>query len=119
MEILAIGAHPDDFELGCGGFLLKSKSMSHRAHLLLLTRGEGSGDGKMREAESIQSAESIGASNMWFGGYTDTELYSNGDLVKTIEIYVNMVKPRAHDDRFGALALVVYAVEKATHPAHP
>jgi hypothetical protein len=29
MNILAIGAHPDDIELGCGGVLLKAVKQRH------------------------------------------------------------------------------------------
>jgi LmbE family N-acetylglucosaminyl deacetylase len=35
MKILAIGAHPDDIELGCGGLLIKSARQGHDVQLEL------------------------------------------------------------------------------------
>ena len=44
MNILAIGAHPDDIELGCGGLLLKaSRQDHHNVFMYTLTRGGASG----------------------------------------------------------------------------
>ena len=34
MRILAIGAHPDDIEAGCGGALVKYAQNGHRAETL-------------------------------------------------------------------------------------
>jgi LmbE family N-acetylglucosaminyl deacetylase len=44
MNILAIGAHPDDIELGCGGLLLKAVRQGHSVWMYTLTRGAASGD---------------------------------------------------------------------------
>ena len=38
MNILAIGAHPDDIEFGCGGALIKFAEKGHNVFLLVLTR---------------------------------------------------------------------------------
>jgi LmbE family N-acetylglucosaminyl deacetylase/tetratricopeptide (TPR) repeat protein len=38
--VLALGAHPDDIELGCAGFILKLKASGAQVHGLTLTRGE-------------------------------------------------------------------------------
>ena len=40
VDILAIGAHPDDIELGCGGTLIKEIEMGKKVGLLDLTQGE-------------------------------------------------------------------------------
>ena len=37
MNILAINAHPDDIELGCGGILLKATKQGHNASCTLAT----------------------------------------------------------------------------------
>ena len=39
LNILAIGAHPDDIELGCGGSLAKLARAGSRIHALVLSRG--------------------------------------------------------------------------------
>lgn len=36
MNILAIGAHPDDIEFGCGGTLLKYSKAGHKGNFLEL-----------------------------------------------------------------------------------
>ena len=40
IDILAIGAHPDDIELSCGGTLAKAISQGKSVALLDLTQGE-------------------------------------------------------------------------------
>jgi LmbE family N-acetylglucosaminyl deacetylase len=43
MNILAIGAHPDDIEFGCGGSLIKYADRGHHLFLLIMTEGGLSG----------------------------------------------------------------------------
>lgn len=40
MRVLAVGAHPDDIELGCGGTLLAHKARGDQISMLVLSRGE-------------------------------------------------------------------------------
>ncbi|MFC6269168.1 bacillithiol biosynthesis deacetylase BshB1 [Frigoriflavimonas asaccharolytica] len=55
VDILAIGAHPDDIELGCGGTIAKLISEGKNVAVLDLTRGElgtrGTAQSRMQEAE--------------------------------------------------------------------
>ena len=39
MNILAIGAHPDDIEFGCGGTLAAYAEAGHSVSLFVATRG--------------------------------------------------------------------------------
>ena len=39
MNILAIGAHPDDIEYGCAGTLLEFKKRGHSIQLIIFTDG--------------------------------------------------------------------------------
>jgi len=54
LDALAIGAHPDDVELACGGTLLKLVSLGYRVGVLDMSRGEmgtrGSAEIRGREA---------------------------------------------------------------------
>jgi len=61
--ILAIGAHPDDIEFGCGGILLKEQKKGNEIHLLVLSRGEAGSRGKPeeREQEAHAAAKLMGA----------------------------------------------------------
>lgn len=94
MRVLAIGAHPDDIEIGCGGFLIKSAAMGNEVYLLVLTLGEASaGDRGDREGEARQSARAIGAKKIWFGGFRDTRLTTGGRLINAIEEKVRETDP--------------------------
>lgn len=93
MDILAIGAHPDDVELGCGGLLLKAVRNGHKVHILTLTRGAASGDPKQRTRELEKSAKFIGASKVRIGDFEDTNLTVSSGLIKYIEDFVDEVSP--------------------------
>lgn len=56
LDVLAIGAHPDDVELACGGTLLKLAALGYRVGVMDMARGEmgtrGSAEIRAREAEA-------------------------------------------------------------------
>ena len=68
LDILAVGAHPDDIELGVGGTLLLAAMASQRTGLLHLTRGElgTRGSSEIRTAEARDAADALGASHLEF-----------------------------------------------------
>ena len=55
MNILAIGAHPDDIEYGCGGALAKYSRLGHQVYLLIMTKGEigAGGKGTLRAGSTL------------------------------------------------------------------
>lgn len=63
VDILAIGVHPDDIELGCAGTLLAHRAKGYSIGLLDLTRGElGSrGSAAIRTREAHAAAQVLGA----------------------------------------------------------
>ena len=93
MEILAIGAHPDDIELGCGGLLIKAARNGHNVHMVSLTKGEVAGDPKERADELKRSAKFIGAKNLWIDNFDDTSLEVNSNLINHIEFFINKTNP--------------------------
>ncbi|MDG6921722.1 MAG: PIG-L family deacetylase [Nitrososphaerota archaeon] len=94
MKILAIGAHPDDIELGCGGTLLKAVKEGHSVYMLTMTRGSASGNPAQRTNELMQSAKFIGAKDLRIDNLEDTRLSSDTDaLIRHIEEYVDEVDP--------------------------
>ena len=93
MNILAIGAHPDDIELGCGGILLKSAKQGHNVFMYILTRGAASGDPLQRTTEQREVARIIGARASWIDNFEDTKLSPNVDLINHIEQVIRMTKP--------------------------
>lgn len=64
VDILAIGAHPDDVELSCAGTLLAHVDRGDTVGILDLTRGElgTRGSAALRDEEAAASAERMGAS---------------------------------------------------------
>jgi LmbE family N-acetylglucosaminyl deacetylase len=116
MKILAIGAHPDDIELGCGGLLIKAARQGHDVHMYSLTRGAASGDPDQRSNELMQSAKFIGAKNLWIDNFDDSKLAVTNDLINHIEFFINKVDPEIiithshgdvhHDHRAIALSTV-------------
>jgi len=62
LDILAIGVHPDDVELGCSGTLLKHIAQGKKVGILDLTKGElGSrGSAELRLQEAEKSAQLLG-----------------------------------------------------------
>lgn len=89
MNILAIGAHPDDIELGCGGLLLRAARQGHNIFMYTLTRGGASGDPEQRTKELLQSAKFIGAKKVWIDNFEDTKVALSSELINHIEFFIN------------------------------
>ncbi|MGY1783968.1 PIG-L deacetylase family protein [Geodermatophilus sp. SYSU D00698] len=87
-SVLAIGAHPDDIELGCGGALMAHVAAGDTVTMLVMTGGEnGPGDdGQIagRRAEQQRAAELVGARLAW-GGLRDCEVVADSGTVRRIE----------------------------------
>ena len=94
MNILAIGAHPDDLEFGIGGTLLKySKKHDSNIFLLVMTDGSASGDPTIRKREQEKVAEALNVKKIIWGGFEDTELAPNKNTISFIEGIINSVNP--------------------------
>lgn len=63
LRILAVGAHPDDIEFGCGGILLSEAARGSELFLCVCSRGESGSNGtpQEREAETRKAAGLLGA----------------------------------------------------------
>ena len=94
MNVLAIGPHPDDIEFGCGGTLIKFAQKGHNVYLFIATSGEYGGEPEVRRQEQMESAKVIGAKEVFWGGYRDTELPLERELIITIEKVIKTVDPR-------------------------
>ncbi len=107
-SILAVGAHPDDIELGCAATLALHKLKGDRVYLLVLTRGEASGCAEIRSNECRRSLEILGADGLFFGDLGDTKVDDGRATIDVIEKVVSEVKPD-----------IVYApTSKDTHQDH-
>lgn len=94
MNILAIGAHPDDIEFGCGGSLIKYTQKGHNVSLLVLTAGGVGGDSEVRKKEQENAAKFMKARHVFWGDFQDTELLVNKALISVIENVINKTKPK-------------------------
>ncbi len=103
MRILALGAHPDDIEVGCGGTLIKYAENGHRIFLMVLTEGGQGGLPDVRKREQAQAAKILRAEKVYWGGYKDTEVPLGRALIQTVEEIVKKIEPHFifvhyHDD---------------------
>jgi LmbE family N-acetylglucosaminyl deacetylase len=89
LNIVCVGAHPDDAESGCGGTLAKLAALGHNVTILCLTRGEaGIRDSEHHAAAVIRTAEAERASKMLgvriaFGNQIDGQTAT--DLQQSLE----------------------------------
>lgn len=68
LDVLAIGPHPDDVELACGGTLALCARQGRRVGILHLSRGESGSRGtpEQRLAEAERAAAALGAVELAF-----------------------------------------------------
>lgn len=93
LDILAIGVHPDDVELGCAGTLIKEIQLGKKAGIIDLTEGElgTRGTVETRYKEAADAAKIIGVSvrenlKMRDGFFKNDEEHQLR-LIKTIRTY--------------------------------
>ena len=85
MRVLAVGAHPDDIELGCGGALLAHRARGDEITLLVMTTGEeGPQDGRSRTREQQDAARLLDATLLW-GGFPDGAVPSDRSAVNVVQ----------------------------------
>ena len=94
MNVLALGAHPDDIEYGCGGMLTKYAEKGHDVFLWIASDGSLGGEGAVRRQEQSDSALIIGAREVFWGDYRDTEVPLTRELIGRIETVIKQIQPR-------------------------
>ncbi|MEP6626051.1 MAG: PIG-L deacetylase family protein [Acidimicrobiia bacterium] len=134
---LAVGAHPDDIEFGCGGTLAKWAAAGTEVHFLVLTDGsKGSwlADDDLdalvatRQAEARDAATTLARATVHFGGFVDGELESDHAGRESVCRVIREVRPdivlghdpwkryRLHPDHRHAGWLTVDGVVAARDP---
>ena len=91
-RILAIGAHPDDVEIGAGATLAEHVRAGDRVTVLTASRGAVGGDAELRRAEAHESAGRLGARPV-LGDLEDTAIPDRGATITLIESVVRDVRP--------------------------
>ena len=106
IDILAIGAHPDDVELGCSGTIAKEIAEGKKVGIIDLTRGElgTRGTAEIRDSEAKSAADILGVSfreNLNFkDGFFINDLNHQLKLIEVIRKYKpSIILCNAIDDR--------------------
>ncbi len=94
-KVLAIGAHPDDIELGCGGSLAKLVEMNVAVRALVLTKGTIGNRGDYdRIDETKRALALLGVTDVVTADFPDTRMYERlADVITSIEKVVRDFEP--------------------------
>ena len=94
-RILAVGAHPDDIEFGCGGVLLAEAARGNKIHLHVCSRGESGTNGTPadREAEARNAAVLLGAKLKFLELGGDAHIAASISNVLTVAHSIRTVRP--------------------------
>jgi LmbE family N-acetylglucosaminyl deacetylase len=89
VKVLAVGAHPDDIELGCAGALLHHVAAGDQLHLLVMTPGEEGPQGvQSRVREQEVAARVLGAELVW-GDFHDGDIPDGRESVSFVDAVVS------------------------------
>lgn len=118
LDLLAVGAHPDDVEISCGGTVALAAAQGLAAGILDLTRGDRSTNGtpEERAAEAEEAARILGARGRWNAGLPDGGIGAeNPAHVAAVVALLRALRPRVllthfprdrHPDHVAASALL-------------
>ncbi|MDI9394573.1 MAG: PIG-L deacetylase family protein [Euryarchaeota archaeon] len=94
MNILVIGAHPDDMEIACGGTIARFCDAGHTVWCLILSQGERGGVSSHRVEEAKKSAKFLGLNRIEIRNFPDTKLDNFiSEIANNIEEIVKEFKP--------------------------
>jgi LmbE family N-acetylglucosaminyl deacetylase len=101
-RVLAVTAHPDDLEFGCGGTLARWTDEGADATVCIVTDGStgtqdrslmGAGLSALRRAESERAAQIIGVKELIWLGYRDGYVEYSLDLRRDLARVFRMTRP--------------------------
>lgn len=110
VDVLAIGAHPDDIELACGGTVAKLVQQGYKVALCDLTQGElgTRGTKEIRNKEAQQAAKILGVLTRQNLQIHDGNIEVNKKNLLKIITLIREFRPN--------LLLIPYGIER--HPDH-
>jgi LmbE family N-acetylglucosaminyl deacetylase len=91
--VLAVGAHPDDIELGSGGTICKAVQAGAHVIAVYMTRGGRITDTKVRMRESTEAMHVLGVNEIHFENYPDTEIPDSFEAINCLEQYALKYQP--------------------------
>jgi len=93
-RVLAIGAHPDDLELGCGASLVKLIDKGDEVRVLVMSRGGEGGEDEHRLQEAQRGGSYMGAASVTVLDFPDTRFAEEQKgLVSAIEQAIREFSP--------------------------
>lgn len=94
MDVLAVGAHQDDIEIGAGVLIHR---LAQKADVWFLILTDDGRDGWRRRSESLKGARVLGvpAERVLFGGLRESYLRADGDSVATVRRLTEHLRPVA------------------------
>lgn len=110
VDVLAVGAHPDDVEVGAGGVLAKLVQSGATAGIVDLTAGEMASNGTVEERrrEAVEAAGCIGASWRKCLGLADRGIEINKTTVQLLVDVIREARP----------SLILCPFWEERHPDH-
>jgi N-acetylglucosamine malate deacetylase 1 len=124
VDLLAVGPHPDDIEIGIGGIVAKHAALGHRVGLCDLTAGEmgsnGTVDERLAEAEAARTV--LGAAWRVNLRLPDRAIGTSPDHQRAVAGLVRSARPRVvaipywsdrHPDHVAASHLLTESVFSA------
>lgn len=91
-RVLAVGAHPDDVEIGVGGILLAHRAAGDHVTVMTMSHGSQGGDRAERAAEAQEAARLLGA-RLELRDLEDTHISESNPTVGLVEEVVAEVQP--------------------------
>jgi LmbE family N-acetylglucosaminyl deacetylase len=103
MNVLAIGSHPDDIEIGCFATLARHSIDGDAIFGVIVTKGENGGEVEIRRNEAIEAAKVINM-KLIFGDFPDGDVRENSKLVTFLdnivkENKINVIYTHSMNDR--------------------
>jgi len=101
-RLLAIAAHPDDIDFGCGGTIATLAAAGTEVTYCLITNGDAGGFDpnvprseipRIRQQEQRDAAAVLGVTDVRFLNYKDGELTITHELRRDISRVIRQVKP--------------------------
>ena len=111
VDILAIGAHPDDMELICGGTLVRANMLGRSTGILDLAAGEMASRGTpdLRAKEAAKAAKVMGVSVRENLGFPDGGIQNTPETRSKVAAVIRRLKPK----------IVITHSQHGRHPDHP
>lgn len=130
-DLISIGAHPDDIEVGTGGVLIGLNKMGYRTGIVYLTAGEmgTGGTAEIRAEESRKAAEVLGSSLIETYDWGDCRLFDSYERRLELAALLRRYRPKiilapypnvghgkrqSHPDHVAAGQIAINAVNYST-----